>query len=166
MHPESVDEPNGEELTVPMNWIRAEYLADRMMSEADLTQFGSVEYRSGRDVLTLTLFLAHPRTDLVDLCDEDQRDSWLYLTADPPSWRHWVDDRLLRNAARIVSSGEGAAETAMALATWSRLCTTELLPPHQAMPSRLPGAPETVGPSWVPAWDLGVTLAHIAVQNF
>ena len=168
MRPERTDGTSGGGLLVPMAWMYAEYIADRMMSVGDLMRFGSVEYRSGREALTLTLFLVRPHTDLFDLYDEDQLDSWLHLTGDPQAWYHWVDGCLPDSAARFGGSDAGAAETAMAMAAWRWLRTTELLPPHGVTPSasRPLGEFEAIGSSWVPAWDLGITLAHLAVQYF
>ena len=55
---ESTDGTGGGELTVPMAWLYAEYIADELLRTGDLMPPTSFEFRAGRDALALTIFLS------------------------------------------------------------------------------------------------------------
>ncbi|CAM5275061.1 hypothetical protein SPURM210S_06185 [Streptomyces purpurascens] len=65
--------PDGE-LTVPMAWLYAEYIADELLRTGDLMPPTSFEFRAGRDALALTIFLS-------------DTDGELPASGSSPSWR-------------------------------------------------------------------------------
>ncbi|MEU8526664.1 hypothetical protein AB0C77_13890 [Streptomyces sp. NPDC048629] len=159
MLPDGAGEPAGGELPVPMAWMSAEFLADRVMLPAGVMPYGSVEYRAGRTALAVTHFATRSPFDLKELFDDDKRDYWLLLTADPWSWRQWAANRLRRLASQQPAAGPCHPDVALATEAWRWLTRTELLP--------LLGPEGTDGRCpWVPAWELGVTLGHLALQCY
>lgn len=173
MLPERIEEFSGGELTVPMAWLSAAYIADRLMRAYGLMAPGSVEYRSGCDALATTLFLASPRIELSDLFVAQRRDRWLMLTAEPEEWREWAADQVERVRARHRVAGAMSPDVDMALTAWRWLCDTELLSPtvsaaqDAAQPWNAPPAPMGEDrPQWVAAWYLGVAVGHLALYDF
>ncbi|MZD05539.1 hypothetical protein GTW43_10640, partial [Streptomyces sp. SID5785] len=54
----------GGELTVPMAWLYAEYIADELLRTGDLMPPTSFEFRAGRDALALTIYLSDVSDEL------------------------------------------------------------------------------------------------------
>jgi hypothetical protein len=80
-----------------------------------------------------------------------------------------VREQLGVRAERVRHGGKDP-DLALAADAWRRLCDTELLatdlgglePWH---PSRPPGAsPDEADRVWLPAWELGLPLGHLAVH--
>lgn len=165
---ESVDEPGGREPAVPMAWMCSDFLADRLMFLGDLMAPGSTEYGAGRRALTLTLYLSCPDIEVSDLFAAYQRERWLTLTAHADDWRSWAEARLARTAARDRALGRGDPDVAMARTAWSWLRDTELLPPLLGPEPAPPGSDKDRRrrSPWIPAWHLGISLAHLAVEHF
>ncbi|MFD8013668.1 hypothetical protein [Streptomyces sp. NPDC058955] len=154
MPPESTNgagRRSGGGLAVPMAWLCAEYLADQYLTAAGLTDPGSLEHRASLRALALT----------VHLSGEPAAEEWLGLTAHEADWPDWVEERL---AAAEAEDPDGA-DLALARDTWRTLRETWV---HAA---DLDGLPRTgPGPlvdetarAWLPAWRLGLPLAHLAV---
>lgn len=160
----------GEELTVPMGWLYAEYIADELLRTGDLMPPTSFEFRAGRDALALTVFLADTDGELSGIRVITQLETWLSLTAYDQPWQDWVAERLgdLERAVRAGRDAGAEAELRLARAAWRWLRETELLAPDlDAVPGggAVPG--EDDGPKvWTPAWRLGLPLGHLAIHLF
>ncbi|MER7571336.1 hypothetical protein [Streptomyces sp. NPDC126514] len=165
---ESTDGTDGGELTVPMAWLYAEYIADELLRTGDLMPPTSFEFRAGRDALALTIFLSDSGGELPGIRVVSQLDTWLSLTAYDQPWQDWVRERMARRAAEAIRSGAPAPDLDLAEAAWRWLEETELLAPDlNAVPGG--GAPggEDEGPKvWTPAWQLGLPLGHLAIHLF
>ncbi|GAA0909791.1 hypothetical protein [Streptomyces thermoalcalitolerans] len=166
---ESTDGHGGGELTVPMAWLYAEYIADELLRTGDLMPPSSFEFRAGRDALALTVFLSDPGGELSGTRVVSQLETWLSLTAYDQPWQDWVCERLADLAADAHARGTHSPDLALAEAAWRWLRETELLAPDlDAVPGGIAGAVgEDEGPKvWTPAWQLGLPLGHLAIHLF
>ncbi|MFF3374801.1 hypothetical protein ACFYXF_17865 [Streptomyces sp. NPDC002680] len=165
---ESTDGAGGDELTVPMAWLYAEYIADELLRTGDLMPPTSFEFRAGRDALALTIFLSDTSGELSGIRVITQLEKWLSLTAYDQPWQDWVRERISRLAADALDSGAPAPDLDLAAAAWRWLEETELLAPDlDAVPGGGPVLGEDDGPKvWTPAWRLGLPLGHLAIHLF
>ncbi|MFH0520729.1 hypothetical protein ACHBTE_26575 [Streptomyces sp. M41] len=165
---ESTDGTGGGELTVPMAWLYAEYIADELLRTGDLMPPTSFEFRAGRDALALTIFLSDTDGELSGIRVVTQLETWLSLTAYDMPWQDWVRERMAGLAVAAGEAGGPAPDLELAEAAWRWLEETELLAPDlNAVPGG--GAPggEDEGPKvWTPAWQLGLPLGHLAIHLF
>ncbi|BCL26035.1 hypothetical protein ACFFS2_15890 [Streptomyces aurantiacus] len=165
---ESTDGTGGGELTVPMAWLYAEYIADELLRTGDLMPPTSFEFRAGRDALALTIFLSDTSGELSGIRVVTQLETWLSLTAYDQPWQDWVRDRMADLTVEAVESGAPTADLDLASAAWRWLEETELLAPDlDAVPGGGPVVGEDDGPKvWTPAWQLGLPLGHLAIHLF
>jgi hypothetical protein len=165
---ESTDGAGGGELTVPMAWLYAEYIADELLRSGDLMPPTSFEFRAGRDALALTVFLSDTDGELSGIQVVSQLENWLSLTAYDQPWQTWVGERMTVLAADAVASGAPSPDLDLARAAWRWLEETELLAPDlNAVPGGGPVIGEDEGPKvWTPAWQLGLPLGHLAIHLF
>ncbi|AZM58611.1 MULTISPECIES: hypothetical protein [unclassified Streptomyces] len=167
---ESTDGTGDGELTVPMAWLYAEYIADELLRSGDLMPPTSFEFRAGRDALALTVFLSDTDGELSGIRVVTQLENWLSLTAYDQPWQEWVQGRLADLSARAAASGRTAPDPDLELAreAWRWLCETELLAPDlNAVPGGGAVVGEDEGPKvWTPAWQLGLPLGHLAIHLF
>ncbi|MEU9352033.1 hypothetical protein AB0D65_13670 [Streptomyces griseoloalbus] len=167
---ESTDGTGDGELTVPMAWLYAEYIADELLRSGDLMPPTSFEFRAGRDALALTVFLSDTDGELSGIRVVTQLETWLSLTAYDQPWQEWVQQRLAELAAQAPASGRTAPGPDLGLAreAWRWLRETELLAPDlNAVPGGGAVAGEDEGPKvWTPAWQLGLPLGHLAIHLF
>ncbi|MDT0401211.1 MULTISPECIES: hypothetical protein [Streptomyces] len=163
---ENTDGTGDGELTVPMAWLYAEYIADELLRSGDLMPPTSFEFRAGRDALALTVFLSDTDGELSGIRVVTQLETWLSLTAYDQPWQEWVQGRL-RDLAK---DGRDARDPDLELAgeAWRWLRETELLAPDlNAVPGGGAAAGEDEGPKvWTPAWQLGLPLGHLAIHLF
>ncbi|WP_393101452.1 hypothetical protein [Streptomyces sp. LN325] len=164
---ESTDGTGGGELTVPMAWLYAEYIADELLRTGDLMPPTSFEFRAGRDALALTIFLSDSDGELSGIRVVSQLETWLSLTAYDQPWQDWVREHMARLAAEAADRG-AAPDLELATAAWRWLEETELLAPDlDAVPGGGPVPGEDDGPKvWTPAWQLGLPLGHLAIHLF
>ncbi|MEU8760280.1 hypothetical protein [Streptomyces sp. NPDC048659] len=168
MLPESTNGAGGGGLAVPMDWLCAEYAADDLLRTSGLVEPGSLEFRAGRQALALTVHLAGAGVD-----------EWMRRTAHDHPWTDWVEARLAVTAAGGdrgdgCDGGDGNPDLALARATWRLLRATELraadLADLAGVPGALPAPPAAVIDEerqvWLPAWQLGVALAHLALHLY
>lgn len=102
---ESTDGAGNGELTVPMAWFYAEYIADELLRTGDLMPPTSFEFRAGRDALALTIYLSDTEGELSGIQVVTQLETWLSLTAYDQPWQDWVRERTAALAAAAVTSG-------------------------------------------------------------
>ncbi|MFI8521173.1 hypothetical protein ACIGEZ_25635 [Streptomyces sp. NPDC085481] len=140
-----------------MDWLRAEYAAEDLLRTSGLVEPGTLEFRAGLQALALTVHLSGPGVE-----------DWLRRTAHDHPWSGWVTARL---AAPRDATAEGP-DTALARATWRRLRATELRAADLADLAGVAGPPASAAAGagvdedrqvWLPAWQLGVALAHLAL---
>ncbi|WP_109005012.1 hypothetical protein [Streptomyces rishiriensis] len=164
---QSTDGTGGGELTVPMAWLYAEYIADELLRTGDLMPPTSFEFRAGRDTLALTIFLSDTDGELPGIRVVTQLETWLSLTAYDQPWQDWVDERMSQLRAEAAQLDGPAPDLELAAAAWRWLGETELLAPDlNAVPGGSP-AGEDEGPKvWTPAWQLGLPLGHLAIHLF
>ena len=167
---ESTDGSGDGELTVPMAWLYAEYIADELLRSGDLMPPTSFEFRAGRDALALTVFLSDTDGELPGIRVVTQLETWLSLTAYDQPWQEWVEERLADPAADAAAPGGAAPGPDLELAreAWRWLRETELLAPDlNAVPGGGSVAGEDEGPEvGTPAWQLGLPLGHLAMHLF
>ncbi|MFF1274163.1 hypothetical protein ACFVZC_12260 [Streptomyces marokkonensis] len=165
---ESTDGTGDGELTVPMAWLYAEYIADELLRSGDLMPPTSFEFRAGRDALALTVFLSDTDGELSGIRVVTQLETWLSLTAYDQPWQEWVQGRMADLAADAAASGRTAPDLELAREAWRWLRETELLAPDlNAVPGGGAVAGEDEGPKvWTPAWQLGLPLGHLAIHLF
>ncbi|MFD9465385.1 hypothetical protein [Streptomyces sp. NPDC060027] len=165
---ESTDGTGGGELTVPMAWLYAEYIADELLRTGDLMPPTSFEFRAGRDALALTIFLSDSGGELSGIRVITQLETWLSLTAYDQPWHEWVREHLALRAAESAGSGAPDPDLELASAAWRWLEETELLAPDlDAVPGGGPLPGEDDGPKvWTAAWRLGLPLGHLAIHLF
>src|SRR5262249_20284284 len=84
---ESTDGTGGGELSVPMAWLYAEYIADELLRTGDLMPPTSFEFRAGRDALALTVFLSDTDGELSGIRVVSQLENWASLTAYDQPWQ-------------------------------------------------------------------------------
>ncbi|MGV9559244.1 hypothetical protein [Streptomyces sp. NPDC003401] len=164
---QSTDGTDGGELTVPMAWLYAEYIADELLRTGDLMPPTSFEFRAGRDALALTVFLSDTDGELPGIRVVTQLETWLSLTAYDQPWQDWVAGRMSQLTADSAESEGPDPDLELAAAAWRWLEETELLAPDlDAVPGCAP-AGEDEGPKvWTPAWRLGLPLGHLAIHLF
>ncbi|WP_405609305.1 hypothetical protein [Streptomyces sp. NBC_00076] len=165
---ESTDGAGEGELTVPMAWLYAEYIADELLRSGDLMPPTSFEFRAGRDALALTIYLSDTDRELSGIQVVSQLENWLSLTAYDQPWQDWVSERMAAVTAEVVAVGGPAPDLELARAAWRWLEETELLAPDlNAVPGGGAVAGEDEGPKvWTPAWQLGLPLGHLAIHLF
>ncbi|MFC8422867.1 hypothetical protein ACFUN7_18685 [Streptomyces sp. NPDC057236] len=167
---ESTDGTGDGELTVPMAWLYAEYIADELLRSGDLMPPTSFEFRAGRDALALTVFLSDTDGELSGIRVVTQLETWLSLTAYDQPWQEWVQGRLRDLTADAAATGRNAPDPDLELAreAWRWLRETELLAPDlNAVPGGGAVTGEDEGPKvWTPAWQLGLPLGHLAIHLF
>ncbi|MEV4335039.1 hypothetical protein AB0K02_31735 [Streptomyces sp. NPDC049597] len=152
-----------------MAWLCAEYTAEEMLRAGALVEYRSLEYRAGRGALALTIHLCDGPGAPEAVLPATTIDEWLSLTSYGYPWQEWVEERLSTRAAR---QRDGAPDPDLALATaaWDWLRTTELLaadlgdlePWHPALP--LAAGVDEASKVWMPAWQLGLPLGHLAIH--
>ncbi|WP_255945935.1 hypothetical protein [Streptomyces odontomachi] len=167
----STDGAGGGELTVPMAWLYAEYVADEVLRTGDLMPPTSFEFRAGRDALALTIFLSDADGELTALQGLGvmaHLETWLSLTAYDQPWRDWVRERMALLSADALAAGSLGPDLELAATAWRWLEETELLAPDlDAVPGGGPVPEEDEGPQvWTPAWQLGLPLGHLAIHLF
>ncbi|MEU7583229.1 hypothetical protein AB0B50_37280 [Streptomyces sp. NPDC041068] len=164
----NTNNPQGGELTVPMAWLYAEYIADELLRTGDLMPPTSFEYRAGRDALALTIFLSDSRGELSGIRVVSQLDAWRSLTAHDQAWQDWVRERMELLTEDAVAAGTPSPDLELADLAWRWLEETELLAPDlDAVPGGGPVPGEEDGPKvWMPAWRLGLPLGHLAIHLF
>ncbi|GCB42945.1 hypothetical protein [Streptomyces sp. NL15-2K] len=165
---ESTDGAGGGELTVPMAWLYAEYIADELLRSGDLMPPTSFEFRAGRDALALTIFLSDTDGELSGIQVVSQLETWLSLTAYDQPWQDWVCERMAQLTAEAFAVDAPAPDLELAEAAWRWLEETELLAPDlNAVPGGAAMVGEDEGPKvWTPAWQLGLPLGHLAIHLF
>ncbi|MFS8197715.1 hypothetical protein ACLVWQ_03415 [Streptomyces sp. CWNU-52B] len=165
---ESTDGTGGGELTVPMAWLYAEYIADELLRTGDLMPPTSFEFRAGRDALALTIFLSDTTGELSGIRVVTQLETWLSLTAYDQPWQDWVSERMAGLVAEAAEAGGPSPDADLATAAWRWLQETELLAPDlDAVPGGGSVVGEDDGPKvWTPAWQLGLPLGHLAIHLF
>ncbi|MFF5970609.1 hypothetical protein ACFY7C_03680 [Streptomyces sp. NPDC012769] len=144
MLPESTNGAGGGGLAVPMDWLCAEYVADDVMRTSGLAGPGSLEFRAGTQTLALTILLSGAGTG-----------AWLRRTAHDHPWSAWVTTRL--------DEAADGPDLALARNTWLRLRATELRAADLAGLTGLGGVDEE-RQVWLPAWQVGVALSHLALH--
>ncbi|GHH71466.1 hypothetical protein GCM10018793_06670 [Streptomyces sulfonofaciens] len=163
----STDDAGGGELTVPMAWLYAEYIADEVLRAGDLMPPTSFEFRAGRDALALTVFLSEPGTELTGALVVSHLEDWLSLTAYDQPWRDWVRERMALLTADAVASGGVGPDLELAAEAWRWLEETELLAPDlDAVPGGAVPEEDEAPQVWTPAWQLGLPLGHLAIHLF
>ncbi len=164
---ESTDGTGDGELTVPMAWLYAEYIADELLRSGDLMPPTSFEFRAGRDALALTVFLSDTEGELSGIRVITQLETWLSLTAYDQPWQEWVRSRLADLAGGTAGREVPDPDLDLAREAWRWLRETELLAPDlNAVPGGAAGG-EDEGPKvWTPAWQLGLPLGHLAIHLF
>ncbi|MFG2309318.1 hypothetical protein ACGFS9_11700 [Streptomyces sp. NPDC048566] len=165
---ESTNGTGGGELTVPMAWLYAEYIADELLRTGDLMPPTSFEFRAGRDALALTIFLSDSGGELSGIRVITQLETWLSLTAYDQPWQEWVREHLALRSARAAGGAAPDADLDLAATAWRWLEETELLAPDlDAVPGGGPVPGEDDAPQvWTPAWRLGLPLGHLAIHLF
>jgi hypothetical protein len=153
---------SGGGLAVPMAWLCAEYLADEVLRAAALVAPGSLEYRAGLQALALTVHLSEEPGGPVGAWGTDRTDAWLRHTAYDRPWPPWVEERL---AARRTSGGDGP-DLELAESAWRRLRDTWVRAAD--LDGRTGDDPECAVDEdeqiWLPAWKLGLPLAHLSLH--
>lgn len=145
MLPESTNGAGGGGLAVPMDWLCAEYVADDVMRTSGLAGPGSLEFRAGVQTLALTILLSGAGTG-----------TWLRRTAHDHPWSAWV-------TARLDEAPPDGPDAALARDTWRRLRATELRAADLAGLTGL-GSVDEERQVWLPAWQVGVALGHLALH--
>lgn len=164
MLPESTNGTSGGGLAVPMAWLCAEFTAGDLLRAGCLVAPGSLEYRAGQRTLALTIHLcegagARPLAGTADRLDE-----WIARTAYDHPWDRWVRERL---AARA-EAGDDGPDLALARETWRLLEATRIRAADLGgpMPSA-PGFPVDESTQvWLPAWQVGLPLGHLALHLY
>ncbi|MDT9684450.1 hypothetical protein RND61_20675 [Streptomyces sp. TRM76323] len=160
MRPESTNGTGGGGLAVPMDWLCAEYLADELLRKGGLVETGSLEYVAGRRTLALTVYLSDGAGP------EEQVEEWLDRTSYDHPWPEWVRERL---AARREREGGGEPGVALALETWRLLEETQLFAADLGAlpaPSAAGVAVDESARAWLPSWQLGLPLCHLALHLY
>lgn len=162
--PESTNGTSGGGLAVPMAWLCAEFIADDLLRAGALVEPGSLEYRAGRQTLALTIHLCEGAEALGGARAVGRLDEWLSRTSYDHPWPQWVRARLAERAA----TGEDGPDLAMARETWRLLDATSVraadldgLPP-----AGFDFAVEESAQVWMPAWQVGLPLGHLALHLY
>ncbi|WP_418960436.1 hypothetical protein [Streptomyces tritici] len=182
MLPDSTDGPGRGDTAVPMAWLCAEYTADELLRVGSLVEPGSLEYRAGRQALALTIHLCDGAGS-GDTLSAARLDEWLSRTSYDHPWPDWVRARLAERSEMGVPPAEGwgraarpsadtDADLALARETWRQLEATQLLAADLrglSAPGFGPLGLDEVDESaqiWVPAWQLGLPLGHLALHLY
>ncbi|MFI6422099.1 hypothetical protein ACIBG6_32420 [Streptomyces sp. NPDC050842] len=164
MLPESTNGTGGTSgggLAVPMAWLCAEYQADEVLRSAALVAPGSLEYRAGLQALALTVHLSEDP-------DPVPVETLLRRTAYDRPWPSWVEERL---AGRLAVERDGP-DLALAHSAWRGLRDTWVRAADVDGPAAgeagsaadAPGSPvDEKVQVWLPAWKLGLPLAHLSL---
>ncbi|MEU4872107.1 hypothetical protein [Streptomyces sp. NPDC021608] len=164
---QSTDGTGGGELTVPMAWLYAEYIADELLRTGDLMPPTSFEFRAGRDALALTIFLSDTDGELPGIRVVTQLETWLSLTAYDQPWQNWVEERMSQLKVEAAQLDGPSPDLELAAAAWRWLEETELLAPDlNAVPGGSPVGEDDGPKVWTPAWQLGLPLGHLAIHLF
>ncbi|WP_436843358.1 hypothetical protein [Streptomyces narbonensis] len=167
---------SGGGLAVPMAWLCAEYLADEVLRTAALVAPGSLEHRAGLQALALTVHLSEDSDGARGPGGAEgpygrsapvRIEALLRRTAHDRPWTSWVEERL---AERLAAEGE-SPDLALALTAWQRLRDTWVRAADLDGPSTGDsGAADAPAPTvdeqdqvWLPAWKLGLPLAHLSL---
>ncbi len=170
MLPESTNGTSGGRLAVPMAWLYAEYIADELLRTGHLIPPGTIEFRAGRETLALTIYLSDSTDELSGIGVVSSLDEWLSLTTYDHPWETWVRERLAERTAAGRDSVAVGPDLELALASWRWLSGTEILaadlggaiPWHQAADLGVDESEKV----WMPAWQLGLPLGHLAIHLF
>lgn len=170
MLPESTNGTSGGRLAVPMAWLYAEYIADELLRTGHLIPPGTLEFRAGRETLALTIYLSDSSDELSGIRVVSSLDEWLSLTTYGHPWETWVRERLADRAAAGSRSEPVSPDLELARASWRWLSGTELLaadlggaiPSHKAADLGVDESAQV----WMPAWQLGLPLGHLAIHLF
>lgn len=168
MLPEGANGTSGE-LAVPMAWMYAEYIADELLRTGDLMPPTSLEFRAGREVLALTVFLSDVDGELSGIRVISQLEHWLALTAHDQPWQDWVAERLERLEEDDRGHGQHSPDLPLARSAWRWLEKTEMLAADldSAVLRSATAVGEDKAPKvWTPAWRLGLPLSHLAIHLF
>jgi hypothetical protein len=170
MLPEGANGTNGGGLAVPMAWMYAEYIADELLRTGDLMPRTSLEFRAGREVLALTVFLADVDGELSGIRVISQLEHWLSLTAHGQPWQEWVRERLQQLTDDDRGHDRSSPDLRLARFAWRWLEETELLATDLdgvflRSTGRL-GEDSHHPEVWTPAWQLGLPLGHLAIHLF
>ncbi|NBM18061.1 hypothetical protein [Streptomyces sp. GC420] len=154
-----------------MAWMYAEYIAEELLRAGDLVPAPSLEFRSGRQTLALTVFLSDTADELSGIRVVSQLDEWLALTSHGHPWQDWVRERLAELGDRETARGRQDPDLALARAAWDWLERTELFAAdlEGLVPCPQPVLPLDVDEdrkAWTPAWQLGLPLGNLALQLF
>jgi hypothetical protein len=128
----------------------------------------SLEYRAGHEVLALTVFLSDVDRELSQIRVAHLED-WLSLTAHSRPWHRWAQTCLEDLAAEDARTlGAGSPDLPLARATWGWLQRTELLAADlgDGALHNLTSIGEEGSRTWLPAWELGLPLCHLAIHLF
>ncbi|MFD5100590.1 hypothetical protein [Streptomyces albidochromogenes] len=153
-----------------MAWLYAEYIADELLRTGNLIPPGTIEFRAGRETLALTVYLSDSSDELSGIRVVSSLDEWLSLTTYGHPWETWVRERLDERTAAARRDASAGPDLELALASWRWLSGTQLLAADLggAIP-RHPAADLAVDESeqvWMPAWQLGLPLGHLAIHLF
>ncbi|MEU9706745.1 hypothetical protein [Streptomyces sp. NPDC047981] len=166
MLPESTNGTSGGGLAVPMAWLCAEFIADDLLRAGCLVEPGTLEYRAGRQTLALTIHLCEGTDAHGGARTAGRLDEWLSRTSYDHPWPQWVRARLDERTR----AGEDGPDLAMAKETWRILEATSV---RAADLGGLPPAGFGFGfpvdecdQVWVPAWQLGLPLGHLALHLY
>ncbi|MEW1695297.1 MULTISPECIES: hypothetical protein [unclassified Streptomyces] len=163
MLPESTNGTGGTSgggLAVPMAWLCAEYLADEVLRAAALVAPGSLEYRAGLQALALTVHLTEEPEGPDGRRALGGTDEWLRHTAYDRPWPQWAEERLSARRA----ADPGGPDLVLAETAWRRLRDTWV------RATDLDGRDDPTAPVdedeqiWLPAWKLGLPLAHLSLH--
>ncbi|MBT2511066.1 hypothetical protein J7I98_35645 [Streptomyces sp. ISL-98] len=168
-----------------MAWLYAEYIGDELLRTGNLIPPGTLEFRAGRETLALTIYLSDSSDELSGIRVVAGLDEWLSLTTYGHPWEKWVRERLADRMARADARKTVDPDLELALASWRWLSDTELLAADLggALPAPRtreladdPGNDPEDGPGedlvdesekvWMPAWQLGLPLGHLAIHLF
>ncbi|MDN3295872.1 hypothetical protein QWM81_17810 [Streptomyces ficellus] len=167
MRPESTNGTGGGGLAVPMAWLCAEYVADELLRAGALVEPGSLEYRAGRRTLALTVYLGDGTGDTPGGA-EDRLEEWLTRTAHGHPWKEWVRERL--DGAPEPGGEDPDADLTLARETWRLLESTHLLATDLgALSAGGPADGVMVDESdrtWLPSWQVGLPLGHLALRLY
>ncbi len=169
MRPESTNGTSGGELAIPMAWLYAEYIADELLRTGNLIPPGTLEFRSGRQTLALTIYLSDSAGELSGIRVISRLDEWLSLTAYGHPWQDWVRERFDRIDEERADGCGTDPDLELARSTWRWLERTELLATDLDTANPWHQTDFTVDESnqvWTPAWQLGLPLGHLAIHLF
>ncbi|MFF2850948.1 hypothetical protein ACFVT5_32130 [Streptomyces sp. NPDC058001] len=152
-----------------MAWLYAEYIADEVLRTGDLVPSSTLEFRAGRQTLALTAYLSDLKNELSGIRVVSQFDEWLSLTAYGHPWQEWVRERFASLTEDERERGSVNPDLRLARAAWQWLEHTELLATDLDTGLHWHRSGLSVDESeqvWIPAWQLGVPLGHLAIHLF